>query len=103
MTPKERTNPAVLNAKRKIRVAKGSGTQVQDINKLIKMHQEMSKAMKQIKKMGGLKGLAAMFGKGGLDGAMPGLGGQGLGPGAGGLPGLGGGGGQPDLSKFLKK
>ena len=103
MTPKERTNPALLNAKRKIRVAKGSGTQVQDINKLIKMHQEMSKAMKQIKKMGGLKGLAAMFGKGGLDGAMPGLGGQGLGPGAGGLPGLGGGGGQPDLSKFLKK
>jgi len=98
MTPKERTNPALLNAKRKIRVAKGSGTQVQDINKLIKMHQEMSKAMKQIKKMGGLKGLAAMFGKGGLDGAMPGLG-----PGAGGLPGLGGGGGQPDLSKFLKK
>ncbi|MCJ2185235.1 signal recognition particle protein [Novosphingobium beihaiensis] len=103
MTPKERTNPALLNAKRKIRVAKGSGTQVQDVNKLLKMHMEMSKAMKQIKKMGGLKGLAAMFGKGGLDGAMPGLGGQGLGPGAGGLPGLGGGGGAPDLSKFLKK
>ncbi|MCT2400612.1 signal recognition particle protein [Novosphingobium mangrovi (ex Huang et al. 2023)] len=102
MTPKERANPALLNAKRKIRVAKGSGTQVQDINKLIKMYQEMSKAMKQIKKMGGLKGLAAMFGKGGLDAAMPGLGGQGLGPGAGGLPGLGGG-GAPDLSKFLKK
>ncbi|GGB94224.1 signal recognition particle protein [Novosphingobium endophyticum] len=98
MTPKERANPALLNAKRKIRVANGSGTQVQDINKLIKMHQEMSKAMKQIKKMGGLKGLAAMFGKGGLDAAMPGLGG----PGAGGLPGMGGG-GQPDLSKFLKK
>jgi signal recognition particle subunit SRP54 len=86
MTPKERTNPALLNAKRKIRVAKGSGTQVQDVNKLLKMHMEMSKAMKQIKKMGGLKGLAAMFGKGGLDAAMPGLSG-----------------GQPDLSKFLKK
>jgi signal recognition particle subunit SRP54 len=97
MTAKERGNPAVLNAKRKIRVAKGSGTQVQDVNKLLKMHQEMSKAMKQIKKMGGLKGLAAMFGKGGLDAAMPGLGG------GGGLPGLGGPGGQPDLSKFLKK
>ncbi|CDO38759.1 MULTISPECIES: signal recognition particle protein [Novosphingobium] len=102
MTPKERANPALLNAKRKIRVANGSGTQVQDVNKLLKMHMEMSKAMKQIKKMGGLKGLAAMFGKGGLDGAMPGLGGKGLGPGAGGLPGLGGA-GQPDLSKFLKK
>lgn len=97
MTPKERANPALLNAKRKIRVANGSGTNVQDVNKLLKMHLEMSKAMKQIKKMGGLKGLAAMFGKGGLDAAMPGLGG-GLG-GAGGMPGLGG----PDLSKFLKK
>ena len=92
MTPKERTRPELLNAKRKIRVAKGSGTQVQDVNKLLKMHQEMERAMKQIKKMGGLKGLAAMFGKGGLDAAMPGLGAQGLGGGAGGagLPGLGG-------------
>ncbi|MEJ2409706.1 MAG: signal recognition particle protein [Novosphingobium sp.] len=107
MTPKERTNPALLNAKRKIRVAKGSGTQVQDVNKLLKMHMEMSKAMKQIKKMGGLKGLAAMLGGGG-SGGMGGAGGAGglgglLGGGAGGLPGLGGGGGAPDLSKFLKK
>jgi len=96
MTPKERARPDLLNAKRKIRVANGSGTQVQDVNKLIKMHQEMERAMKQIKKMGGLKGLAAMFGKGG----MPGMGG-GMGGGAGGLPGLGG--GAPDLSQFLKK
>ncbi|MET1754580.1 signal recognition particle protein [Novosphingobium sp. RD2P27] len=92
MTIKERANPALLNAKRKIRVANGSGTQVQDVNKLLKMHMEMSKAMKQIKKMGGLKGLAAMFGKGGLDAAMPGLGGA-----------MGGAGGIPDLSKFGKK
>ena len=106
MTPKERARPELLNARRKIRVANGSGTQVQDVNKLIKMHQEMGRAMKQIKKMGGLKGLAGLFGKGGLDAAMPGLGGLG-GPGGGGfgggmgggLPGLGG----PDLSKFLKK
>jgi signal recognition particle subunit SRP54 len=102
MTPKERARPELLNAKRKIRIAKGSGTQVQDINKLIKMHQEMGKAMKQIKKMGGLKGLAAMFGKGDLGtglgaGMSAGMGG-GMPPG---LPGLGGGG--PDLSKFLKK
>ena len=92
MTPKERARPELLNAKRKIRVAKGSGTQVQDINKLIKMHQEMERAMKQIRKMGGLRGLAAMFGKGGLGAAMPGLDAQ-MGPGglggAGGLPGLG--------------
>jgi signal recognition particle subunit SRP54 len=100
MTAKERAKPELLNAKRKIRVAKGSGTQVQDVNKLIKMHQEMGKAMKQIKKMGGLKGLGALFGKGGLGAAMPGLdqqagpgglGGAGMG-GMGGLPGLGSGG-----------
>ncbi len=108
MTPKERAKPDLLNAKRKIRVAKGSGTQVQDINKLIKMHQEMERAMKQIKKMGGLKGLAAMFGKGGMGAAMPGIGGDmGMGGGPAGLGGLSGGGlpglGGPDLSKFLKK
>jgi signal recognition particle subunit SRP54 len=102
MTPKERARPDLLNAKRKIRVAKGSGLQVQDVNKLIKMHQEMERAMKQIRKMGGLKGLGALFGKGGMGAAMPGLGGPGLGGGAaGGLPGLGG--GSPDLSQFLKK
>ncbi len=96
MTPKERERPELLNAKRKIRVAKGSGTQVQDVNKIIKMHQEMAKAMKQIRKMGGLKGLAAMFGGGGGmggdgGGQLPGgLGGMGSG-GLGGLPGLGSG------------
>ncbi|MEQ1542232.1 MAG: signal recognition particle protein, partial [Novosphingobium sp.] len=66
MTPKERAKPDLLNAKRKIRVANGSGVQVQDVNKLLKMHQEMERAMKQIKKMGGLKGLGALFGKGGM-------------------------------------
>ena len=84
MTAKERKNPALLNAKRKKRVAAGSGTQVQDVNKLLKMHQEMSRAMKQIKKMGGLKGLGALFGGGG------GMGGAGGAGGLGGLPGLGG-------------
>ncbi|MBC2662604.1 signal recognition particle protein [Novosphingobium flavum] len=106
MTPKERAKPELLNAKRKIRIANGSGTQVQDVNKLIKMHQEMERAMKQIKKMGGLKGLAAMFGKGGLDAAMPGPGAQGLGGGAngGGLPGLPGMGNMPaNLGDLLKK
>lgn len=94
MTPKERKMPKLLNAKRKKRVAAGSGTQVQEVNKVLKMHQEMAKAMKQIKKMGGLKGLGALFGKGGMGAAMPGLGGPG-GPGPmGGLPGLGSGGGK---------
>ena len=86
MTPKERAKPDVINAKRKIRIAKGSGTTVQEINKLLKMHQEMSTVMKRLKKMGGLGKLAAMFGGGG------GLGGLGGAGGAGGVPGLGGGG-----------
>jgi signal recognition particle subunit SRP54 len=101
MTPLEREKPALLNAKRKIRIAKGSGTTVQDVNKLIKMHQEMGNAMKRIRKMGGLKGLAAMFGgKGGLgggapdmDAAMNALGG--MPGGAGGLP--------PDLANLLNR
>ncbi|MBX9728204.1 MAG: signal recognition particle protein [Sphingopyxis sp.] len=102
MTPKERSRPALINAKRKIRIAKGSGTTVQDVNKLLKMHQEMEGAMKRLKKMGGMKGLGAMFGRGG------GLGGL-MGGGAAGLPGLGGGGpggmaGLPaDLQNLLKK
>lgn len=98
MTAKERANPDLMNAKRKKRVAAGSGTDVQTVNKVLKMHQEMARAMKQIKKMGGLKGLAAMFGGGG-GGPMGGMGGLGgMGGGAGGLPGLGGpGGGLPGL------
>lgn len=89
MTPKERANPALLNAKRKRRIAAGAGREVQDVNKLLKMHQEMSRAMKQIKKMGGMKGLGALFGGGGMGAAMPGLGGPGGGmpPGLPGLPG----------------
>ena len=100
MTPKERQKPELLNAKRKKRVAAGSGTEVQDVNKLLKMHQEMGRAMKQIRKMGGLKGLGALFGGGGM-GGMGGMGGGG----AGGLPGLGGSGAQlpPDLQNLLKK
>src|SRR6478735_319977 len=98
MTAKERSRPELLNAKRKKRVAAGSGTDVQDVNKLLKMHQEMGRAMKQLRKMGGFKGLGALLGGGG----MGGLGG------GGGLPGLGGpqaGGTQlpPDLQNFLKK
>ena len=91
MTAKERAKPEIINAKRKIRVAKGSGTTVQEINKLLKMHQEMSTAMKRLKKMGGLGKLAAMFSKGGLEGALGGLAPPGALP-PGGLPGLGGGG-----------
>jgi signal recognition particle subunit SRP54 len=65
---------------------------VQDVNKLLTMHQEMARAMKQIRKMGGIKGLAAMFGGGGGGPDLGSLGGAGgsLPPMGGGLPGLGG-------------
>jgi len=112
MTIKERAKPELINAKRKIRIAKGSGTTVQDVNKLLKMHQEMSTAMKRLKKMGGLKGMLGMLGKGGMGGIGNALGGPAMGdmmgkmggPG-GGLPGLPGGGGDipPELAKFLNK
>jgi signal recognition particle subunit SRP54 len=110
MTPKERRKPELLNAKRKIRVAKGSGTTVQDVNKLLKMHQEMANMMKKMKKMGGLKGMAAMFGKGGgLGGLMGGAGGgmPQMPQGGGSLPGLPGGNAPfnlpPGFDKFVKK
>jgi len=109
MTPKERGKPELINAKRKIRIAKGSGTTVQDVNKLLKMHQDMATAMKKLKKMGGIKGLAGLLGKGG--GGLGGLlGGGGLGGGGGlpGLPGPGAGGNAPfglppGFDKFIKK
>ena len=82
MTPKERSKPELVNAKRKIRIANGSGTTVQEVNKLLKMHQEMSTAMKRLRKMGGVKGLGALLGKGG------GLGGLMGGGAPGGIPGL---------------
>jgi signal recognition particle subunit SRP54 len=53
MTPKERQNAKLLNASRKKRVAAGSGTSVQGVNKLLKMHQQMSGVMKRMKKAGG--------------------------------------------------
>ena len=103
MTPRERRNPDLLNAKRKKRVAAGSGTSVQEVNKLLKMHQEMARAMKQLRKMGGVKGLMGMLGGGSGGGGIGGLGGGGAPPA---LPGLGGGmGGQvsPHLQNLLKK
>ncbi|MAW98829.1 MAG: signal recognition particle protein [Sphingomonas sp.] len=115
MTPTEREKPALLNAKRKIRVAKGSGTTVQDVNRLLKMHQEMQTAMKKIKKMGGIKGMMAMLGKAGAGGGMGGLGnalgGQQLGDamrGMEGIPGLPNGKGDmpqlpPGFEDMLKK
>ena len=76
MTKKERSNPKLLNANRKKRVAKGSGTQVSDINKLLKMHRQLADMMKAMggngKKKGMMGALGSMMGgMGGMGGGMP--------------------------------
>ena len=63
MTPKERKNADLLNASRKRRIAAGSGTSVQDVNRLLKQHKQMQDMMKRMKKAGGIQNL---FGRGGL-------------------------------------
>ena len=71
MTPSERRNPDVLKASRKRRIASGSGTKPEDINRLLKMHRTMSDVMKAMggAKRGPMAGLANMLGFGG--GGMP--------------------------------
>ena len=61
MTPGERRTPDVLNASRRRRIAAGSGTEVQDVNRLIKQYREMHKLMKTLQKTGG-RGLSRLFG-----------------------------------------
>ena len=117
MTKKERANPALLQASRKKRIAKGAGLEVSELNQLLKMQRQMGDMMKKLGKGGMLKkAMAAMTGKGGglpdpsemdpaaLQAASRQLGGLGL-PGgrAGGLPGLGGAALPPGLSGFGKK
>ncbi|MDY0378954.1 MAG: signal recognition particle protein [Defluviitoga tunisiensis] len=55
MTPKERKNPKILSYSRKQRIAKGSGTTIQDINRLLKNYDQLKKTMKQMKKLKGRK------------------------------------------------
>jgi signal recognition particle subunit SRP54 len=115
MTPQERRSPDLLKASRKKRIAAGSGTRVEEVNRLLKMHRQMADMMKAMGggKRGALAGLGNLFGMGGaptpeqlqqladklppnlslppnMPGApgLPGLGGK-L-PGLGGLPGLSG-------------
>ena len=100
MTPQERRHPDLLKASRKRRVAAGSGTKVDEINRLLKMHRGMSDIMKAMggAKRGPLAGLANALGLGGpmpsaeeiarlaekMPGGMPGI----PSSGAPGLPGL---------------
>jgi signal recognition particle subunit SRP54 len=77
MTMKERVNPDILNGSRKRRITVGSGTQLQDLNRLLKQHKQMQKVMKKMK-------------GGGMANMMRGLGGMGGQGGPGGFPGAGG-------------
>ncbi|MBA8883781.1 signal recognition particle protein [Dokdonella fugitiva] len=79
MTKKERRHPDLLNGSRRARIARGSGTQPADVNKLLKQYQQMEKMMAKLGS-GGIKGLMRQMGA-----AMKGMGGGGFPPG--GLPG----------------
>lgn len=84
MTKAERKNPDVLKASRKKRIASGSGTKVEDVNRLLKMHRQMADMMKMMGKGGrggGLAGLAGKLGMG-MPGGMPGMGAPGMDPNA---------------------
>ena len=78
MTPRERLNPELLNGSRKRRITQGSGTQIQDLNRLLKQHKQMQKMMKKMKGGGManmMRGLGGMQGKmdpGGMPGMPPG-------------------------------
>ncbi|MBV6642014.1 MAG: signal recognition particle protein [Cyclobacteriaceae bacterium] len=61
MTPKEREMPDIINGSRKQRIAKGSGTDVNQVNQLLKQFGQMKKMMKTMNKMGGAKALAGML------------------------------------------
>lgn len=66
MTPKERADITIINGSRRKRIAAGSGTRVQDVNKLLKQFGEMRKMMKKMKKMKGKGGMPAMPSMGGM-------------------------------------
>ena len=76
MTPVERRNPDVLNGSRKRRITVGSGTNIQDLNRLLKQHKQMSKMMKKMKGGGMQKMMRGMGGMlpGGGGGLPPGMG-----------------------------
>ena len=64
MTPKERSYPDLISGSRKRRIAMGSGTQIQDVNRLLKQHKQMQKMMKKLGKKGGMSNM--MRGMGGM-------------------------------------
>ncbi len=71
MTPAERRDPDIISGSRRRRIAMGSGTQVQDVGRLIKQHKQMQKMMKKFTTKGGMSKIMR-----GLGGMMPGAGGM---------------------------
>ena len=69
MTPKERSYPDLISGSRKRRIAMGSGTQIQDVNRLLKQHKQMQKMMKKLGRKGGManmmRGMGGMLNPGG--------------------------------------
>jgi signal recognition particle subunit SRP54 len=113
MTPTERRKPDILQASRKRRIAKGSGVDVAEVNRLLKSHRQMADAFKAMSRDGG-RGMMAMARQMGVQmpgGAAPdmnalkalGAGKSASPPPAGALPGLGGGPSFPGLPGFPKK
>ena len=72
MTPKERKNPDLLNGSRKRRITNGSGTSIQDLNRLLKQHKQMGKMMKKMKRKGMQNMMRGMGGMMSGDGLPPG-------------------------------
>lgn len=75
MTPKERRVPKIIIGSRKRRIAQGSGTEIQDLNRLLKQFEKMQKMMKKFSKPGGIKqlmrGMGNMTGMSGMGGLLP--------------------------------
>ena len=71
MTPKERRSPDILNGSRKRRITQGSGTQLQDLNRLLKQHKQMQKMMKKMKNGGMANMMRGLSGNGSIPGIPP--------------------------------
>lgn len=71
MTPAERRDPEILNGSRKRRITQGSGTDIQDLNRLLKQHKQMAKMMKKMKGGGMAKMMRGMSGMLGGGGGLP--------------------------------
>ena len=71
MTPKERANPGLMNVSRKTRIAKGSGTNIMEVNKLMKQFEDMKKMMKMMSNPRNMAGMMSQMKN--MRGGMPGM------------------------------